>query len=137
MSSNPLVSPALMESLVEIDERAMPSTCTIYFREIVEDDRGGSEEGPWQIRPAVKGGICRIQYANTAREEGVRGGQMTSISDVQIALPLGSVVDSDDQIVATSPLPNGLTITERYEVLGDPGAGSYNTNLPVAVQKVS
>lgn len=137
MSSAPLVTSALMESLVEIDERAMPSTCTIYHRELVEDDRGGSEPGDWQIRPAVKDGICRIQYANTAREEGVRGGQMQSVSDVQIALPLGSVVDSDDEIVATTPLPNGLSITERYQVLGDPGAGSYNTNLPVAVQKVS
>jgi hypothetical protein len=130
-----LVPASVMRAAQAADEAAMPSLCRIYKPTRTPDDRGGYTRA-FILRPAVKGGICRVTYANTIRKEGEQGGRLSSSTDVVISFPIGTVVNSDDEIEADNVGPLGESVTERYQALGIGGQGSYATNYTVSATKI-
>ena len=144
--SAPLITAEFMAEMVALDESAMNSTAVVYHRRRGQNERGGSGLGPWTPRHSTPI-ACRVQYGGTARQESLVGDRLQSISDVTIALAFSGIrtqdvtVDSDDEIEVTTPFRNGdgstTQVRERYKVVGDPGPGSYSTNLSVAAVKVT
>lgn len=140
-----LIDPALMASLVGIDESVMPSTCVVHFRTNVETSRGGTKPGAWQDRNATAM-PCRVAPGGTAMQARPVAEQVQTIGDVTVQIALTAikaqnvVVHGDDEITVTTTvsLPgNDLATVERYKVVGIPSIGSYATNLSVPCVKVS
>lgn len=129
-----LVPAAVMRAAQEADEGSMTSICRIYRPTRTSDGSGGYSQ-TFAEEPGVKGGICRVTYANTIREEGVSGERLTASTDVIISFPLGAHVGQNYEIEADSEGPSGEQVTERYEALGIGGQGSFATNYSVSATR--
>lgn len=138
-----LIPADLLEDLVTLDERAMPSTCVVLYRVKTDNPRGGSSLGDWTPRNATPM-PCRV-VAGVPSTRTV-GEQQQSVGDVTVQIALtaiqaqGIVVHGDDEMTVTTvvSLPGtDLIVTERYKVKGAPSTGSYGTNLSVPCVRIS
>ena len=140
-----LIDIATLEGLVDIDESAMPSTCTVQYQTTVSTPTGGTKpSGVWANRNATPM-KCRIAPPQTVRNV-MTGVQLQTVGDVLIQIALTAIkaqnvtVAADDEITTTTTvrLPgNDLVVSDRYKVVGPPVVGPYSTNLSVPCVKVS
>lgn len=141
-----LIDDVTFADLVELDDSAMPSLCTIHHRTTTSTGTGGSTPSAWADRNAVPM-PCRVSLGGLATQERVAGERVTSLADLTVQISLAAlkkqnvVIDSDDEITVSTEIPyqfgKELPVTERYKVIGDPSYGSYSTNLAVPVLRVS
>jgi len=141
-----LISDALFADLVDLDESAMPSLCTVHARTTAQTPTGGSLPSVW-VDKNVLPMPCRVTLGGLATQERVAGDRVSSLAALTVQISMTAikkqnvVVDSDDEITVASELPyefgKEFPISERYKVVGDPSYGSYSTNLSVPVMKVS
>lgn len=115
---------ALLTELKELNEAFMPSTCRV-LRSTCEQVSGRTVCGEPVEVAAVQ---CRTKGSSTVPREGLSAGRMEAEGDGEITLPVGTDVESGDQIEVTTA---GHVMT--FEVLGDPWAASYDAGLKVRV----
>jgi hypothetical protein len=123
----PLISPAKLDRLRRVDERAMPSRCRVLRRTDVVVGGRVTPGDEAQVGPTVD---CRLSDARLRPREQEAVGRIGDETYGEIALPLGTAVASDDRIEVTTG-----AIVETFEVAGDPWPGSYSTSLTVMVQR--
>lgn len=141
-----LIDAELLEELVALDESAMPSLATIWYRPITDNPRGGSTQGIDTKRNATPIPCRVVTSSGPTTRAGTGGAVLNTISTVTIALAVSAMqaqavaIDDDDEIEVTSTIPLAGTDYDssgRYRVIGPPLAGAYSTNLSVPVVKIT
>lgn len=138
-----LLSVQDMRDIAAIDERAMPSTCTIfYFHTAATATAGTKTVGAEQTRNATPA-RCRLSPKNVVRNQTPSASQVVSpvSADLSIALTdwtaMGLTVELTDTIGVTTTTrnPDGTNIvtTERWNVAGEASFGSYSTSVTIPV----
>ena len=127
-----LISSSLMLDLIDLNESAMPGTCTFYRRAAaVQNERGETVYGDWAaVGPAVR---CRLVWEGTQRTDVSIGDRLTGEAAATLSVPLGTDVQDDDQVEVSSPdFQPGVIL--RFNVVGPtPKPDSYATALDVPV----
>lgn len=131
----PLIPDRTLKQLQGIAERSHKSTARIGHKVRTPNSKGGSTLGPETWRGPYP---CRLDASGLSGGERVRGEQLTSVAYSVVALPLSvEPPESTDRIEVTTVLPDGVTtVTEVFNVVGDPFATSYAVELQIPVTKV-
>jgi len=129
----PLLSTATLARLRQLDERAMPSSCRV-LRRAATTSGGRTSYGDETV---IAGPVaCRLTPSTLRQpDEGERLGRFAETTHGSVSLPLdampaGETLRGKDRIEVTTE-----GSVETFEVVGDPWAGSYSTNLTVTVQR--
>lgn len=119
-----MVSTATMARLARMDEKFMQSTCLVLRRV-----RSGT--APVITRGAetqIARVDCRLRAISSAMFAAQEPSRVREETITSISVPLGTDVQTEDVISVETDWG-----TTRFEVLGDPVAGTYSTSLEVPV----
>lgn len=123
-----------LAALRTVDVSAMPSTCRRGRR------TKSVTNGRVQYGTTVSYGsgvACRVSDQARPMEEQEQVGRSGWEIGTEIALPLGTDVAAGDWIEAvTTPIPGGSSVTQLWEVVGEPMRRTYMTSLRVQARRV-
>lgn len=129
MVARPVISPATIDRLRALDERAMPSTCRVLRRAVA---RSGGRTVMGDSAVVAGPVVCRLgRTGSGSRGEAVLG-RPSDEPPAVIELPQGTEVRDLDWIEVTTTLPAAAGPIDQVitvEVQGDPWSGDYDTNL--------
>lgn len=128
-----LLTPEDLAEFRALDESAMPSTCRVLRREIVP----AGDETAFTTPVLIDGPVpCRLVDGSGQTRPAEVLGRPGDEPPATVALPLDTQVADMEFIEVTTVLHTAagpITQVETFDVVGDPWAPSYATNLQVRV----
>ena len=125
-----LIPTSVLTMARRLHERAMTSRCQVYERYETTDPRTGQTK----LSPPRPRGLpvrCLVDRSGGLSPAETRiAERISEITYATIQLPVGVEIHGSDQIDATTTIGDTTSI-ERFDVIGEPGPGSYSTAISV------
>lgn len=119
-----MLTAAELAVLREVQEEAMPDTCTIQRRSLQSDGMGGYTESWSDLATGVR---CRIASARYRPEERAIAEQVRGKTLWMLTLPAGQDITARDRVIVSGV---------AYEVVGLLTGGAWETARRVLLQRV-
>ena len=119
------LSPAELQALSDDLAFARPDTC-VRQRLTTSRGAGGAQTSTRTDLPPVS---CRVEAGNRMATEGVVGGRITPVMDYKVALPYGTEVREDDELLVNN--------TFRLNIVGDMSLATYHAEVELFCRAVT